>query len=172
MCCISNGQADIVELQEKLTGALIGLARATEGNDFMLTDATAAVTVEGLAATRMDGDFDRDALLTLLNRVEQEKRRLVPECFLCAASCGRTNDYDMANLRNGQPEIRTLKLRILQNIRDIAAGLFHTPVPGDRAKTVHAFLYKALFAIGRDDWGGEELLPIALEAERIQNPDK
>lgn len=167
MCCFPNEQTHIPELQDKLIGALIGLARATEGNDFMLTDATGAVTVEGLAATRDDGDFKRDALLTLLKRVEQEKRRLVPECFLCAASCGRTNDYDMANLRNGQPEIRTLKLRILQNIQDIAAGLIHAPVPGDRAKTVHAFLYKALFAIGREDWGREELLPIALEAERI-----
>ena len=170
MCCFPNEETHILELQEKLTGALIGLARATEGNDFMLTDATAAVTVEGLAATRGDGNLDRDALLTLLNRVEQEKRRLVPDCFLCAASCGRTNDYDMANLHNGQAEIRALKTRILQDIRDIAAGLFHAPVPGDQA--VHAFFYKALFAIGRDDWGREELLPIALEAERIQNPDK
>lgn len=38
-------------LRSRLTGALIGLARATEGNEHLLSGSTAAVTLEGLFAT-------------------------------------------------------------------------------------------------------------------------
>ena len=64
--------ADTAALQDKLTGSLIGLARATEGNEHMLSDSTAAVVVEGLFATLTNVNFDNDALLALLDRVEIE----------------------------------------------------------------------------------------------------
>ena len=76
-----------------MTGALIGLARATDGNDHMVSDSTAAVIVEGLFATLTNVNFDNDALLAILDRVDAEKRKLVPECYNCASSCGRNNDY-------------------------------------------------------------------------------
>lgn len=45
---VCGKKADTAELQDKLTGALIGLARATEGNQHVVSDSTAAVIVEGL----------------------------------------------------------------------------------------------------------------------------
>ena len=45
---VCSKKADTAELQDKLTGALIGLARATEGNQHVVSDSTAAVIVEGL----------------------------------------------------------------------------------------------------------------------------
>ena len=158
---------DTAELQDRLTGALIGLARATDGNEHMLSASTADVVVEGLFATLTNVNFDNDALLDILDRVDAEKRKLVPECFKCAASCGRNNDYDMQKLWNAPEDIRSLKSLILFGIRGVAAYAYHAAVLGYRDETVHKFLYKALFAIGMDDWGMEELLPIVLEVGEV-----
>ena len=160
-------KADTAELQDKLTGALIGLARATEGNGHMLRDSTAAVVVEGLFATLTNVNFDNDALLDILDRVDAEKRKLVPECYKCASACGRNNDYDMSKLWNADEDIRSLKSLILFGIRGVAAYAYHAAVLGYRDDAIHQFLYKALVVIGMDDWGMEELLPIVLEVGEV-----
>lgn len=158
----------MAELRDRLTGALIGLARATEGNDYLLGDATAAVTVEGLYATQDNVHLDNDALLSLLDRVDQEKRKLVPACYVCAASCGRTNNYDMDRLRNANVEIRSLKYRILSGSRGIAACAYHLAARGYKDESIHKFLYKGLFAVGMEDWGMEELRPILGEMDTVK----
>ena len=56
---------------------------------------------------------------------------------------------------------------ILFGIRGIAAYAYHAAVLGYREESIHRFLYKALFAIGMDDWGMEELLPIVLEVGEV-----
>ena len=164
---VCGKKADTAELQDRLTGALIGLARATDGNEHMLSASTAAVVVEGLFATLTNVNFDNDALLAIGDRVAAEKQKLVPECYKCAASCGRNNDYDMQKLWTAQEDIRSLKSLILFGIRGVAAYAYHAAVLGYRDETIHKFLYKALFAIGMDDWGMEELLPIVLEVGEV-----
>ena len=159
--------ADTAALQDRLTGSLIGLARATEGNEHMLSDSTAAVVVEGLFATLTNVNFDNDALLALLDRVEIEKKKLVPDCFHCASPCGRNNDYDMDKLWNAQEDIRSLKSLILFGIRGVAAYAYHAAVLGHRDESIHRFLYKALIAIGIEEFGMEELLPIVLEVGEV-----
>jgi len=69
------------QLREKLIGELIGLARATEGNEHMLTPTTAAAVVEGLAAALPGGCCDAEVLSAILDRVDREKRKLVPACY-------------------------------------------------------------------------------------------
>ena len=167
MLGVCGKKADTAELQDKLTGALIGLARATEGNEHMVSDSTAAVVVEGLFATLTNVNFDNDTLLAMMDRVDAEKRKLVPECYKCASSCGRNNDYDMSKLWNADEDIRSLKSLILFGIRGVAAYAYHAAVLGYKDETIHQFLYKALFAIGMDDWGMEELLPIVLEVGEV-----
>ena len=159
--------ADTAALQDRLTGSLIGLARATEGNEHMLSDSTAAVVVEGLFATLTNVNFDNDALLALLDRVEIEKKKLIPDCFHCASPCGRNNDYDMDKLWNAQEDIRSLKSLILFGIRGVAAYAYHAAVLGHRDESIHQFLYKALIAIGIEEFGMEELLPIVLEVGEV-----
>ena len=105
---VCGKNADTAEIQDKLTGSLIGLARATEGNDHMVSDSTAAVIVEGLFATLTNVNFDNDALLTIIDKVDAEKQKLVPECYKCASSCGRNNDYDMSKLWNADEDIRSI----------------------------------------------------------------
>ena len=164
---VCGKKADTAEIQDKLTGALIGLARATEGNDHLLSDSTAAVMVEGLFATLTNVNFDNDLLLALVARVDAEKRKLVPDCFECSSACGRNNDYDMGKLWNADEDIRSLKSLILFGVRGVAAYAYHAAVLGYRDESIHRFLYKALFAIGMDDWGMEELLPIVLEVGKV-----
>ena len=99
--------------------------------------------------------------------MDVEKRKLVPECYKCASACGRNNDYDMSKLWNADDDIRSLKSLILFGIRGVAAYAYHAAVLDYKDEAIHKFLYKALFAIGMDDWGMEELLPIVLEVGEV-----
>lgn len=49
--------SDTAELQDQLTGALIGLAKAVEGNEYKANDATAALVVEGLFRNADECEF-------------------------------------------------------------------------------------------------------------------
>ena len=113
---VCGKKADTAQIQDDLTGALIGLARATEGNEHMISDTTAAVIVEGLFATLTNVDFDNDALLAIKERVQIEKRKLVPNCFTCTSSCGRNNDHDMRKLWEADEDVRSLKSLMLSLI--------------------------------------------------------
>ena len=164
---VCGKKADTAQLQDKLTGALIGLARATENNEHLLTDSTAAVVVESLFATLTNVNFDDERFYRLLDQVDVEKRKLVPDCFACTSQCGRNNEYDMDLLWNADEDIRSLKSLILFGIRGVAAYAYHAAVLGYKDESIHRFLYKALFAIGMDDWGMNELLPIVLEVGEV-----
>jgi len=53
---------------------------------------------DGLQLSGPGTAADCDSLLAMLARVDGEKRKLVPECYKCAASCGRTDNFDMERL--------------------------------------------------------------------------
>ena len=86
---VCGKKEDTARLQDQLTGALIGLARSTDGNEWALKDSTAAIVVEGLFATLTNVNFDNEALQRLIDRVEEEKARLIPDCAVCASPCGK-----------------------------------------------------------------------------------
>ena len=164
---VCGKKADTAELQDKLTGALIGLARATEGNEALVTDTTDKVVLEGLFTTVTNVNFNNDTILELLHRVEEEKKKLVPNCYACTSSCGRNNNYDMKNLWTADEDTRSLRSLILFGIRGMAAYAYHASVLGFTDSDVNHFFYKALFAVGRDDWGMDELLPIVMEVGEV-----
>ena len=158
---VCGKSADAARLQDELTGALIGLARATD-NAPDVNDGTWRLMIEGLFATVTNVSFDTAAIRALLDRVHAEKARLVPNCALCAAPCGRTGDYDMAQLWGAQEDIRSLKSLILFGVRGMAAYAHHAMVLGETDAAVNDFFAKALFAVG-EDWGMDELLPVVME---------
>lgn len=164
---VCGKKADTAELQDKLTGALIGLARATEGNPDMVTPTTDKLVLEGLFATITNVNFNNETINELIQRVDQEKNRLVPNCTDCVASCGRNNNYDMTILWNTDEDIRSLKSLILFGIRGMAAYAYHAAVLGYTDPAVSQFFYKALYAVGCDSWGMEELLPVVMEVGEI-----
>ena len=83
--------ADTARLQDELTGALIGLARAANGLD-SLSRRTYQLMIEGLFATVTNVNFDDEMIRGLLAQVRTEKNRLAPNCESCASSCERTGD--------------------------------------------------------------------------------
>ena len=159
-------QTDSSNLQDKLTGALIGLVRSIDGNEDLITEETNQLILEGLFTTITNATFSDDTILPIIDKIKKEKQRLVPNCFYCTASCGRTDDYNMEELWNAKEEIRILKSNILFGIRGIATYAYHAMVLGYKDETVYRFFYRALFAIGMD-WGKEELLPIVLEVKEF-----
>lgn len=147
------------ELRARLMGALIGLARATDGNEHLITESATAAVVESLAAPE---DAGVQTLEALLERVGEEKRKMVPNCFSCASPCGRTSDYDLSRLNLASEEVASLKRELLRGIRKIA-GLEQRPEGAD------LFLFKALIVVGMEDWNADMLRPVAEEMRQLQN---
>ncbi len=157
---VCGKQADTAQLQDKLTGALIGLARAAEGN--VPGPSADKVIIEGLFTTVTNVNFNNETINALIDRVHEEKRRIVPDCESCGSPCGRTEDYDMKGIWEADEDIRSLKSLILFGIRGMAAYAYHAAVLGYTDKDVNKFFYKALFVIG-ENWKVDELLPVVME---------
>ena len=97
--------SDVAHLQDELTGALIGLARSTDGGTQATSD-TWRLMMEGLFTTVTNVNFNEKTIREMINRVHAEKERLVPNCSGCASRCGRNDDYDMTLLWNAGEDIR------------------------------------------------------------------
>ena len=158
---VCGKSADVAKLQDELTGALIGLARAADG-DTLATPNTWRLMIEGLFTTVTNVNFNEKTILDLIDRVHAEKARLVPNCYSCTSRCGRNDDYDMHLLWSAQEDVRSLKSLILFGARGMAAYAYHAMVLGYTDDAVNRFFAKALFAVG-EDWGMDELLPIVME---------
>ena len=164
---VCGKSANTARLQDELTGALIGLARATEGNEQLVTEEMNQLVLEGLFTTITNVNFNDETLKLLIDKIEDTKKKLVPNCFTCSDSCGRNNNFDMSTLWTTDEDIRSLKSLILFGIRGMAAYAYHASVLGYTDETISKFFYKALFAIGMKDWEMDELLPIVLEVGEV-----
>jgi hydroxylamine reductase len=164
---VCGKKADTANLQDELTGTLIGLARATFGNEHLVNEETHRLVMEGLFTTVTNVNFNNETITALIEKVTAEKKRIVPDCAVCTSSCGRTENYDMRNLWNADEDIRSLKSLILFGIRGVAAYAYHAAVLGYTDDAIGNFFYKALFAVGEDSWGMDELLPIVMEVGEI-----
>ena len=164
---VCGKSANTARLQDELTGALIGLVRATEGNEQLVTEEMNQLVLEGLFTTITNVNFNDETLKLLIDKIEDTKKKLVPNCFTCSDSCGRNNNFDMSTLWTTDEDIRSLKSLILFGIRGMAAYAYHASVLGYTDETISKFFYKALFAIGMKDWGMDKLLPIVLEVGKV-----
>ena len=158
---VCGKNADVAKLQDDLTGALIGLARAATNVSEVSADIW-QLMIEGLFTTVTNVNFNEKTLHEIIDQVHAKKAGLVPNCSACASSCGRSDDYDMAQLWGAQEDIRSLKSLILFGIRGMAAYAHHAMILGYTDDEVNLFFAKALFSIG-EDWGMDELLPIVME---------
>lgn len=172
--CVGNigvcgKSADVANLQDKLTGALIGLARATEGKttgEQGLRAETFRMITEGLFATITNVSFDAEAIQNMIDKVEKEKNRLSPGCGACGTPCGKTNDYTLDNLWQAEEDIRSLKSLILFGIRGMAAYAYHALMLGYTDEEINLFFCEALYKIGYEETK-EELLHTVLRVGEI-----
>ena len=158
---VCGKSAETANLQDELTGALIGLARATDGSP-SVNEGTWSLIIEALFTTLTNVNFDEAAIRDVTARVKAEKSRLVPDCASCMSPCGHNDDYDVSRLWTADEDIRSPKSLILFGIRGMAAYAYHAMVLGYTDGEVNRFFAKALFAIG-EDWGMDDLLPLVLE---------
>ena len=89
---VCGKKADTAKLQDELTGALIGLARAVGGAE-TISQSTGQVIIEGLFTTVTNVSFDDAAIRNMIQKVRAEKERLVPDCGNCQSPCGKTGEY-------------------------------------------------------------------------------
>ena len=163
---VCGKKADIAKLQDQLTGALIGLARAVDGNEHLVTPEMDKLVLEGLFATLTNVNFHEESLTELIKKIHAAKYELVPDCETCTNACGRTDDYDLELLWQEQEDTRSLKSLILFGIRGVAAYAYHAEVLGYRDKEISEFIYKTLFALGIE-WDVEDLLPITMDVGKV-----
>ena len=79
---VCGKKADTAKLQDELTGALIGLARAID-DTATVSKRTWQIIIEGLFTTVTNVSFDNAAIRNMIQKVRAEKERLVPDCSSC-----------------------------------------------------------------------------------------
>lgn len=157
---VCGKKSTTAKLQDKLTGALIGLARAASGGT--PSESANRAMIKGLFTTITNVNFDDTVVQERINEVEREKNMLAPGCCACTSHCVKNDDYDMEKLWTNNEDIRSLKSLILFGLRGMAAYAYHAMMLGYTDEAVNSFFYKGMFAIG-EDWTVEQLLPLALE---------
>lgn len=150
---VCGKKSDIAGLQDKLTGALIGLGTAIKGQS--VDDATAKVIVEGLFTTVTNVNFDEVSLQVLIDRVHAATARF-----------GSVPDYDVNKIWQADEDIRSLKSLILFGIRGMAAYAFHATILGKSDQEVNDCFAVALAELGKD-LTMQELLPTAMKVGEI-----
>ena len=162
---VCGKKAGTAKLQDELTGALIGLARAVD-SAAAISKSTSQVIIEGLFTTVTNVSFDDAAIENMIQKVRAEKERLVPGCSKCQSPCGKSDEYDMQQLWNADEDIRSLKSLILFGIRGMAAYAYHANVLNYEDAEVNRFFCEALFKIGYEE-SVETLLPTVLKVGEI-----
>ncbi|GHT78305.1 hydroxylamine reductase [Actinomycetota bacterium] len=148
---------DTANLQDKLTGWLVTLAQTVagaEGLDAIYLEQAQKIMIDGLFATGTNVNFDDTAIEVLITKANQMGAAIEPSA---------TAAYDLAKIWNADEDIRSLKTLILLGIRGISAYAHHASVLGYTSREVNDFIIKGLVAIGHDDYGMDELLPLVLE---------
>lgn len=138
--------ANTAKLQDELTGALIGLARAAD-NTAPPKEADQLI-LEGLFATLTNVNFDDASLRQLTQQVREVKNSLSPLCHGCTSQCAKNDGYDLDSLWTENEDIRSLKSLLLFGMRGMAAYAFHARVLGYEDPSVTSFFYKGLFCSG------------------------
>lgn len=153
---VCGKKSDTAKLQDKLTGTLIGLARAVTANK--PTDDSDMVMLDGLFTTITNVNFDDESIEALIKKVNSIKEDV---------SGGNDYDnFDITTVWDGDTDVRSLKSLILFGLRGMAAYAHHAYHLDYKDDEVMAMFYKAMNAIG-EDLSTDELLPLVLEVGKV-----
>jgi hydroxylamine reductase len=152
---VCGKKADTANLQDVLTGELIGLSRAvlkskpTAGSD--------KAVIDGLFTTITNVSFNDETLGILIEGIKVEKEKLNHD---------RNDAYDMNRLWEDNEDIRSLKSLILFGLRGMAAYAHHAAALGKIDAAVNSFFYTGLAAVG-DNKTADELLALVMELGNV-----
>ena len=173
-------------MEDKLLGALIGLAKSTANTAPVET--TLETLVDGLALLHSVGnlhkkkenlctedgpDGNKDAnnsalgceLAQMTDRVHEEKFKLVPDCALCKSPCGNTSDYDVSLFRESPASKQKLNLEIIAGLEKIAYSIRQKKAKLSLADDISGLLFRAL-AVTSFDWAEDDLLELKAEVDK------
>lgn len=137
--------------EEKLLGELVGLARATDGNEHLITESVTEIIVEILRANvRSEAQY-----AAYSGKIDATKREMVPDCFHCANPCGRTAALDLRTLEGESRQIQETKFAILGEIRTLAGS--------EHSHEMDRKLYRGLVILGLEGYSSEELFALFAE---------
>lgn len=142
--------ADVARLQDKLTGALVGLALDAGGKS--PSKAADSEMLAGLFTTITNVNFNAETVQKRIDAVHT----LAPNAA----------DYDMDRVWSTDEDIRSLKSLILFGLRGMAAYAYHAAVLGYTDDTVTGFFYEGLAAVGGNG-GMNDLLPLVLKTGEV-----
>ncbi len=155
---VCGKRAATADLQDALTGALVGLARAAKMYPETITKTTDRLVLDGLFTTITNVNFDDESIGVLKEKITAEKVRIG----------GKTvPDYDLRALWQSDEDIRSLKSLLLFGLRGMAAYAHHAQVLGYTDGDAQRFFYKALAALGDEELGMEQLLALVLEVGEV-----
>ncbi|WP_276907037.1 hydroxylamine reductase [Peptoniphilus duerdenii] len=163
---VCGKSATVANLQDKLTGALIGLAQSVK-NTGLPRKETCKIILEGLFTTVTNVNFNDETVKEMIDKVLEERKSIVPHCSKCDKTFGEYEDYDLNRLWSTDEDIRSLKSLILFGIRGMAAYAYHAMILGYSDDEVDEFLVRALDVIGNEDLKMDDLLPIVLEVGKV-----
>lgn len=181
-------------MEDKLLGALIGLAKSTANTAPVET--TLETLVDGLAllysvekmkvegAVGMDKapvpegtlntsqkneDADNSALgcelAQMTDRVHEEKFKQVPDCALCQSPCGNTSDYDVSLFRESPASNQKLNLEIIAGLEKIAYSIRQKKAELSLDDDISSLFFRAL-AVTSFDWAEDDLLELKAEVDK------
>ena len=155
-----ENKKDIRPLQDELTKNLVSLAKAC-GNQSD-TDQIPELMMEALAAIAANTDTEEETLRQLIERVQQEKGKLVPNGSASGECCENT-DEDLKSLWGGADEgVCFLKTLVLFGLCGMAAGVCQAWKAGYQDEKVGQYFIKALSVLGCK-MDQDLLFPVLLE---------
>lgn len=141
-------------LQDHVTGALVSLAKISEGK--APTENAIHLMLEGLFTTVTNVSFDDPSLQDLVDRIEAESKKI-----------GTLASFDMNKLwEEPSEDIRSLKSLILFGLRGVAAYAYHAKVLGYSDERVNNIFFKGMAAI-YNEGTMDTLLPLVLEVGEV-----
>ncbi len=154
--CTINGvcgkKNDMADLQDRLTGKLIALAKAARSNP---TEETDRLIIDGLFTTVTNVNFNNETINTLCGKVDLARQHF---------SAGQ--EMDMEDIWSDDEDIRSLKSLILFGLRGMAAYAHHAYALGKTDEAVNSFFYKGLSALD-EKLSVDELLGLVLETGNV-----
>lgn len=150
-CCngaagVCGKTAETSYLQDTLTGALIGLAKASVHKS--VDEEIQWLMVEGLCATAAHANFADQRLLALIDRAQAAKKRFMPKYGDYNTGLKIPEDFDIRLIWQKSPDIRSLKSLLLFGIRGIASYAYQSWALHYKNKEAATFFHKALIALG------------------------
>lgn len=133
----------------RLVGAVIGLARAVEGN-INKPDMGTHQSLLNAVRLAQTPDVSGFAFTQSLCNLHAVKARLIPRCATCSKQCGRNNDFNLCDLAKFTPEIQALKRGLMLSLLALANRLRHY----DNTNLFHTgmeIIYNGFYDIGHAD---------------------